>query len=85
MVLGRVISKIVLCTFPVYVKLFLSLSIANPVETHIHRFGSALYYIVGEYAYSTLVVELERCGALGVAHFGECCSHGNGVFGIDET
>ena len=67
------------------VELLLALSITNPVETHIHSFGSALDYGVGEDANSALVVELEWSGALSVAHFGEGCSHRDGVFGVDEA
>jgi hypothetical protein len=44
---GRVISKIVLCTFPVDVKLLLSLSVANPIKLHVHCFGSALDNCIG--------------------------------------
>ena len=80
-----VISKIVLGTFPVDVELFLSLSVAEPVEAHIHSFGSALYYVVGEDANGTFVIELEWSGTLGMAHFGEGCAHGNGIFGVDEA
>ena len=56
-----------------------------PVETHIHGFGSALYYGVGEDANSALIVELEWSWALGMAHFGEGLAHGDGIFGIDEA
>ena len=84
-VFGRVVSKIVLCTFPVDVELFLLLSVSHPVETHIHGFGSALYYGVGEDTDSAFVVKLEWSGALGMTHFGECCSHGGGIFGVNEA
>ena len=84
-VFGGIIGKIVLRTFPVYVKLILPLSIPNPVEAHIHRFGSALDYCVGEYTDSTFVVELKWCGALGMAHFGESGSQGNSVFCVDKS
>jgi hypothetical protein len=33
----------------------------------------------------TFVVKLERGGALWVTEFGECCSNGDSIFGIDET
>ena len=85
MVFCRIICKIVLRTFPVDVELFLPLSITNPVEAHIHCFGSALDYCVSEYANGTFVVELEWSGALGVANFGEGGSHGNGVFSVYES
>ncbi len=85
MVLGWVVGKIFLRTFPVDVELFLSLSVAEPVEAHIHSFGSALYYVVGEDANGTFVIELEWSGTLGMAHFGEGCAHGNGIFGVDEA
>ena len=67
------------------VELLLSLSVPNPVETHIHSFGSALNNGVSEDADSTFIVKLEWSGALGMAHFGECGSHGDGVFGVDKS
>ena len=85
MVFSGIICEIVLRTFPVDVELFLALLITNPVEMHIHGFGSALNYCVSEDANSALVVELKWSGALGVAHFGKSCSHGNGVFSVDEA
>ena len=69
MVFGRVICKIVLCTFPVDVKLFLPLSVAYPIEKHVHSFGSVLDNGVGEDVVCTFVVKLEWGGALGMAHF----------------
>ena len=67
------------------VELVLPLAIPNPVEAHIHCLGSALDYCVGEYANGTFVVELEWCGALGVAHFSEGGSHGNSVFCVYKS
>jgi hypothetical protein len=85
MVFCWVISKVVLRMFPVDVELFLSLAVTQPVETHIHSFGSALDYIVSEDANGAFVVKLERCGSLGMAHFSEGCMHGDGIFGVDES
>jgi len=82
---GRIICKIFLPTFPVDMKLFLSLAVTNPIETHIHGFGSALNDSVGEDTNSAFVVKLERSGTLWVAHFLEGGADGNGVFGVDET
>ena len=82
---GRIICQIVLCTFPVDVELLLALSIPNPIKTHVHCFGSALNDSVSKYSYGAFVVELERSGALRVAHFGECCAHRDGVFSVDEA
>ena len=67
------------------VELFLPLLVLYPVKTHIHSFGSALNNSVSEDADSAFVVKLEWSGALGMAHFGECCSHGDGIFGVDEA
>ena len=67
--LGRVISKIVFAFFPVDTKLILFLSIANPIQSHVHGFGSALDDGVGDDASGTFVVELNWCWPLLVAHF----------------
>ncbi len=84
-VLGRIICKIFLPTFPVNVELFLSLSIANPIKAHIHSFRSALNDSVSQDADGAFVVELEWRRALWIAHLFEGGTYGDGVFGVDET
>ena len=65
--------------------MFLSLSIPNPIKTHVHRLGSALDNGVSEDANCAFVVELEWRGTLFVAHFFKGSAHGDSVFGVDET
>ncbi len=84
--LGRIVCKIFLPTFPVNVELFLSLSIANPIKAHIHSFRSALNDSVSQDADGAFVVELERRRALWMAHLVEGGgTYGDGVFCVDET
>jgi hypothetical protein len=63
-VLGRIICKIFLSSFPVDVELFLSMPVTNPIKTHIHSFQPALDDSVSEDTDGTFVVELKRCGTL---------------------
>ena len=67
--LGWIIGEIVFGAFPVKMKLLLSLSVADPVEAHIHGFGSALNDCVCEDANGAFVVKLEWRGTLGMDHF----------------
>ncbi len=84
-VLGRIICKIFLSALPVDVELFLSMPVANPIKSHIHCFGSALYNSVSEDSDGTFVVELERRRALWMAHLLEGGTDWDSVFGVDES
>ena len=83
--LREIIGQVFFSGPPKNTKLALGNAVFHPIKPHVHGIGPALFDGVGEDADSALVVELEWCGALGVAHFGECGSHGNGIFGIDEA
>ena len=80
-----IVGEVALGGFPVNMKLSLTLSVADPIEAHVHGFGSALDNSVGDDADCTFVVELYRRRALVVSHFLQCGSHGNCVLGVDET
>jgi hypothetical protein len=82
---GRIIWKIFLPTFPVYVELLLSLPVANPIKAHIHSFQPALNDSVSEDTEGTFVGELKQCGTLWMAHLLEGGTYRDSVFGIDES
>ena len=71
--------------FPVYVKLVLADSVAQPVEAHVHGFGHSLFYgFVGD-ACRTFVVELEGRGTLRVSEFVKCLAEWEKVFSGEEA
>ena len=67
---GETIGIILLTRAPVDQKLTLVNSVPDPVEAHVNRFGSSLFYLVEGQAHSHFIVGLDGSGRLGVAHFG---------------
>jgi hypothetical protein len=84
-VLGRIICKIFLSSFPVDMELFLSMPVTNPIKTHIHSFRPALDDSVSEDTDGTFVVVLKRCGTLRMTHLLESSAYRDSIFGIDES
>jgi len=70
-------------SFPVNMILTLACAIADPIESRVHGFGSALNNCVGDDTNCTFVVELEWGWALLVTHFCECGAHRSCIFGVD--
>ena len=69
-VLGVIVGLVRATGFPVYAELALLHSIANPVESHVHGFGSLGFDCVVGDSFSCGVVCLDWGGAqLFVAHF----------------
>ena len=71
MLFGEVVSKVASARGPIYVELALFDSITDPVKTHIHSFGSLLFYGVVDDAEGSGVISLDWCGWLGMVHFFE--------------
>jgi hypothetical protein len=71
MMLGEVIGQIGFYGFPVDDDLSLVNPVADPVETHVYGFGSALLNSIVGYAFSAFVVCLDGCGRLWIAEFFE--------------
>jgi hypothetical protein len=68
-VFGEVIGEIVFTGAPVNDELVLLDSIADPVESHVNCFGSALFDCFVDNASGTSIVGLDWCGCLWMAHF----------------
>lgn len=84
MVFGRIIGEIVLARAPVDVELSLAGSVADPVESHVHGFGTFLFDGAGANAHCGGVVGEQGSGRLGVAEFLERDAKGTGFFSIVE-
>ena len=61
------------------------LPITNPIKAHIHSFRSALNDSVSKDANGAFVVKLEQRRSLWMAHLLESGTHGDGIFGVDES
>jgi hypothetical protein len=70
MMLGEVVSTIGFALAPVDLKLALAHSIANPIKTHVDRFGAFLFNGVSDDATGGVVVCRHWSSGLGMAHFG---------------
>ena len=68
---------------PVHEELSAAGIVADPVETHGNGFGALLFDGVICKLDSGLVVNLHRCGWLGVAKFADHCGDGDGFLCID--
>ena len=85
MVLGVVVPKIDVTWSVVDEELLLGFAILDPVEAHVDGFGSFLFYcFVGE-SDGGGVVDLNRGGWLGMSHFDECRSDGDGLLAVEES
>ena len=85
MVLGVVVPKIDVAWSVVDKELLLGLSILDPVEAHVDGFGSFLFDgFVGE-SDGGGVVDLHGGGRLGMTHFDECRSDGDGFLAVEES
>jgi hypothetical protein len=71
MMLGEVVGLIGFARLPVDDELTLVNPVTDPVETHVHGFGSALFYRVVGYAFIAFVVGLNVCGRLWMTEFCE--------------
>ena len=67
--LGEVVGMVVGTSFPVYKKLPLTHTVADPIKSHVDGFGAALLDGAVDDACGSHVVRLERSGWLWVAHF----------------
>ncbi len=68
-VLGKIIGKIGGARAPLDIELALLDSILNPIETHVHWTGLALFHGFVCKSYSRGIVDLDWGWGLGVAHF----------------
>ena len=76
-----------LAWFPVDVELSLLGSVSQPVEPHVHGFGSLLFDSVIDYSLGCTVISLDRCSWLGMSKFLEALSHWQELLciGIEDT
>jgi hypothetical protein len=82
--LSEIISQIVVtCPQPNY-KLFLFYSVFDPVELHIHSFGSFLLDGVVDNAIGSVVVSGEVSAVLVVTHIRKCGACDGAFFGVGK-
>ena len=82
---GEVISEVVGAFAPVDEKLSLGDTVADPIKTHIHCFGSTLFDGVVADAGGAGVVRLDGSSGLRVAHVGEGgAEHGGFLTVLEE-
>jgi hypothetical protein len=81
---SEIISQIGVTWRPPNVKLLLFYSVFDPVEPHIHSFGSFLLDGVVDNATRGGVVSGEVSGVLVVTHLRKCCACDGALFGVDK-
>ena len=84
MVLGEVITKVACPLAPVDCELFLSNSVADPIEAHIDGFGLALFDCVSGNPHRSAVVRDNGRRRLGMPKFNEGCAHRDCVLTVVE-
>ena len=67
--LGEVVGMVVTASFPMYKKLTLAHTVADPIKAHVDGFGTGLLDGAIDDTSSGHVVHLERSGWLWVSHF----------------
>jgi hypothetical protein len=82
-VFGERISEVSTAGTVVYQELLLPDVITNPVETHVHGFGTLLLDCVVGKTFGCGVVYLHGCGRLGVVELGERDAKRDGLPAID--
>jgi hypothetical protein len=81
---SELISQIGVTWRPPNVKLLLFYSVFDPVELHIHSFGSFLLDGVVDNAIRDGVVRGEVSGVFVVPHLRKCCACDGALFGVDK-
>jgi hypothetical protein len=81
---SEILSQIGATWSPPNVKLFLFYSVFDPVEPHIHSFGSFLLDGVVDNAIRGGVVSGEFSGVLVVTHLRKCGACDGAFFGVDK-
>ena len=76
---AKIIGVILVAWAPMDKELALGDAVSDPVESHVNCLGSSLFHRVQGETHGHFVVGLDRCGWLGVSHFGEGCSDGTGL------
>jgi hypothetical protein len=84
MMFSEIISQIGVTWSPPKVKLFLFYSVFEPVEPHIHSFGSFFLDGVVDNAICGGVVSGEVSGVLVVTHLRKCGACEGAFFGVDK-
>lgn len=84
MVLGEVVRLIGFARSPVDLKLELIDPVADPVETHVHGAGAALFDRVIGNAFGTFIIGLDGGGRLWMAQFFQGDTDAAGVLGNVE-
>jgi hypothetical protein len=84
MVFGEVVSEVVAAAGPINVELILNNTVADPVVSHVHGFGAALFYCVIGDATSSAVVCLNGRGSLRESKFSKGGADGTSFFAVVE-
>ena len=77
-VFGWIVSKVIEPWFPVDIKHTLADSVAQPIESHAHCFGTFLFDCFVDDTGCSAIVGLQWGGRLRVAHFDESLSEWDG-------
>ena len=64
MMLGGEVRQVVLSRFPIDMEVSLFSPVSQPVESHVHGFGSLLFDGVIDYPLGCTIIGLDRCGWL---------------------
>ena len=75
------LARLCVYLFPIKIKFFLSTSI----KVHVHSFGSTWYNGIIDDAVGKIVVKLNWCWTLDVAHSMFGIANGHNIFAVDET
>ncbi len=84
MLFSEVIGEITGAWGPIDVELALLDLIADPIKSHIHRFGSDLLDGVVDDSKSSGVIGLDGRGRLWMPHFDAGSAEWNGFLGVEE-
>ncbi len=69
MMFGKIIGQVCGAWAPVYFELFVFDTILDPIESHVHGFGSLLFDLFVCKAVGRGIIDLDWGGRLWVAHF----------------
>lgn len=82
MVLGRVVGKVVLARYTIYIKLTLSGEVFKLVELHVNSFGRFLLDAPSDDAMGCVVISFHQGGRLRMAQFDQTLPNGQSLLGI---
>ena len=83
-VFGWIVSKVVEPWFPVDIKHTLADAVAQPVESHVHCFGTFLFDCFVDDTGCCAVVSFHWGGRLRMSHFNQALSEGDSFSSVQE-